>query len=144
MRRERSMLGAATVERLTTPFPNQRRLLGDLGERLGVQHLLAKGYRIREQNFRVREGEIDIVAERGDMLAFVEVRCKRGDARGTAVESLTPAKQRRLVGLANAYEQAREGLPERRRIDLIAVDFGPGGRLLSLQHIEGAVSADAG
>jgi putative endonuclease len=121
-----------------------RRNFGDLGERLAVQHLLAKGYRIRERNFRVREGEIDIVAERGDLVAFVEVRCKRGDAMGTAGESLTPAKQRRLVGLADAYEQAREGLPERRRIDVIAVDFGPGGRLLSLQHIEGAVRADVG
>ena len=123
------------------PTSSPRRRLGELGERLAVQHLLAKGYRIRERNFRVREGEIDIVAELDGVVAFVEVRCKRGGAMGTAGESLTPAKQRRLVGLADAYEQAREGLPERRRIDVIAVDFGPGGRLLSLQHIEGAVDA---
>jgi Holliday junction resolvase-like predicted endonuclease len=44
--------------------PPSRRAFGDLGERLAVQHLLAKGYRIRERNFRVREGEIDIIAER--------------------------------------------------------------------------------
>jgi putative endonuclease len=136
------MLAAATAGRLTAPFPNHRRLLGDLGERLGVQHLLAKGYRIRERNFRVREGEIDIVAERGDLLAFVEVRCRRGDRMGTAGESLTPAKQRRLVGLADAYGLAREGLPEQRRIDVIALDFGPGNRLLSLEHIEGAIGAE--
>jgi putative endonuclease len=121
---------------------DQRRALGDLGERLAVQHLLAKGYRIRERNFRVREGEIDIVAERGDLLAFVEVRCRQGDAMGTAGESLTVAKRRRLVGLAEAYGQARDGLPAERRIDVIALDFGPGGRLLSLEHIEGAVWAE--
>jgi putative endonuclease len=119
-----------------------RRNLGDLGERLAVQHLLAKGYRIRERNFRVREGEIDIIAQHGDLLAFVEVRCRRGDAMGTAGESLTPAKQRRLLGLAEAYGQARDGLPAQRRIDVIALDFGPGGRLLSLDHIEGAIWAD--
>lgn len=76
------------------------------------------------------------------MLAFVEVRCRRGDAMGTAGESLTEAKQQRLVRLAEAYGQAREGLPAQRRIDVLALDFGPGGRLLSLDHIEGAVWAE--
>ena len=123
-------------------MPPSRRALGDLGERLAVQHLLAKGYRIRERNFRFREGEIDIVAELGDLLAFIEVRCRRGGAMGTASESLTPAKRQRLVGLAEAYGQTDDGLPERRRIDVIAVDFEPSGRLLSLEHIEGAVWAD--
>jgi putative endonuclease len=122
--------------------PPPGRVLGDLGERLAVQHLLAKGYRIRERNFRIREGEIDIVAEQDDLLAFIEVRCRRGQAMGTASESLTPTKQRRLVGLAEAYGQTDDRLPERRRIDVIAVDFGPSGRLLSLEHIEGAVWAE--
>jgi putative endonuclease len=122
--------------------PPSRRVLGDLGERLAVQHLLAKGYRIRERNFRVREGEIDIIAQYGDVLAFVEVRCRRGDAMGTAGESLTSVKQQRLIALAEAYGQARDGLPAQRRIDVIAVDFGQGGRLLSLDHIEGAIWAE--
>ena len=119
-----------------------RRALGDLGERLAVQHLLSKGYRIRQRNVRTRYGEIDIIAERGDTLAFVEVKARRGNSMGTALESLTPAKQRRLVALAEAYGQGREDLPERRRIDLIALDLASDGRLLSLKHIEGAVSAE--
>ena len=118
---------------------NPRRDLGDFGERLAVQHLEAKGYRIVERNYRKREGEIDIVAQTGDVLAFVEVKCRRGATMGTAVEALTRAKQRRLVALADVYGQEKEGLPEQRRIDLIAVDLAPDGRLLSLQHIEGAV-----
>ncbi len=121
---------------------DRRRALGELGERLAAQHLLAKGYRLRERNFRTREGEIDIIAESAGLLAFVEVRCRQGSRMGTAAESLTAAKQRRLVALAEAYGQAREGLPEQRRIDVIAVDLAPDGRLLSLQHIEGAVWAD--
>ncbi len=120
-----------------------RRTLGELGERLAVQHLLSKGYRICERNVRTREGEIDIIAQSEDMLAFVEVKTRRGSSMGTAAESLSPTKQRRLVALAEAYGQGRDDLPQQRRIDLIALDLAPDGRLLSLRHIEGAVRADA-
>ena len=118
---------------------NPRKTLGELGERLAVENLLAKGYTIREQNFRTAAGEIDIVAEGEGVLAFVEVKCRRGSSMGTAVEALTLAKQRRMVVMAEAYGQAREGLPEQWRIDLIAVDFERDGRLMSLVHYENAV-----
>ena len=121
---------------------NGRRALGELGERLAAEHLSAKGYRIRERNFRTAAGEIDIVAEGGGVLAFVEVRCRRGSSMGTAAESLSPAKQRRMVEMAGAYGQARDDLPEQWRIDLIAIDFESDGRLASLVHYENAVTAD--
>ena len=121
---------------------NGRRALGELGERLAAEHLTAKGYRIRERNFRTAAGEIDIVAEAGGVLAFVEVRCRRGSAMGTAAESLSLAKQRRMVEMAEAYGQARDELPEQWRIDLIAIDFESGGRLVLLVHYENAVTAD--
>jgi putative endonuclease len=108
---------------------NRRKDLGDFGERVAVQHLEAKGYRIRERNFRTREGEIDVIAEGADVLAFVEVRCRRGASMGTAVESLSLRKQQRLVNLAEAYGQARDNLPENWRIDVIALDLAPDGRL---------------
>lgn len=119
-----------------------RRRLGEFGERLAVQHLESKGYRIIERNFRTREGEVDIIACIGEVLAFVEVKCRRGNVMGSAVESLSPAKRRRLVALAEAYPTDSHSLPDGRRIDLIAVDLAPDGRLLSLQHIEGAVWAE--
>ncbi|HEY5640010.1 MAG TPA: YraN family protein [Dehalococcoidia bacterium] len=119
-----------------------RRELGELGERLAAEHLEANGYLIRERNFRTAAGEIDIVAEAADALAFVEVRARRGSAMGTAAESLSPAKQRRMVEMAEAYGQARDGLPEQWRIDLIAIDFERDGRLASLVHYENAVTAD--
>ena len=121
---------------------NGRRALGELGERLAAEHLEANGYRLRERNFRTAAGEIDIVAEGDGVLAFVEVKCRRGSSMGTAAESLSPAKQRRMVEMAEAYGQARENLPEQWRIDLIAIDFGRDGRLASLVHFENAVTAD--
>jgi putative endonuclease len=121
---------------------NPRKTLGDLGERLAVEHLLANGYTIRDRNFRTRAGEIDIVAEGAGVLAFVEVKCRRGSAMGTASQALTPTRQRRMVEMAAAYGQARDDLPEQWRIDLIAIDFQRDGRLASVVHYENAVDGD--
>ncbi len=117
-----------------------RRSLGDFGERVAAAHLEAQGYAIRRRNFRTREGEIDIVAEKEGCLVFVEVRTRRGQVMGTAAESVTPRKQRRLLALAEAYMQAVEGpLPSRQRIDIITVTLAADGRVLAVDHIEDAV-----
>ena len=119
---------------------SRRRLdLGDFGERVAAAHLEAKGYHIRERNFRVAEGEIDIIAECGGTLVFVEVRTRRGGSHGTAAESVTARKAAHLVAAAQAYGQARADCPAEQRIDVIAVEMAPDGRLLSLEQIEGAV-----
>ncbi|MGD0765640.1 MAG: YraN family protein [Dehalococcoidia bacterium] len=120
--------------------PRQR--LGQFGERLAVAHLEAAGYRIIERNFRCREGEIDVIAQRDAVLVFVEVRTRRGDAMGRAVDSLTPLKGARISAAADAYCQQRPVMPAERRIDVIAVDLSPAGRLLSLDHIENAFLGD--
>ena len=116
-----------------------RRDLGAFGERLAAAHLEAKGYRIRARNFRCREGEIDIVAEDGDCLVFVEVRTRRGDAFGTPAESVTVAKERRLLTVARAYLQEHPDLPPNQRIDVVAIELSRG-RLLAVQHIEAAIA----
>ena len=87
-----------------------------------------------------REGEIDIIAEKEDCLVFVEVRTRRGQAMGTAAESITPRKQERLLALAEAYMQAAQGsLPAHQRIDVIAISLASDGRVLAVQQIEDAV-----
>jgi putative endonuclease len=116
-----------------------RQALGAFGERVAAAHLEAKGYSILERNYRRREGEIDIVAVAGGCLVFVEVRTRRGQERGSAVESVSPAKGTRLAALAEAYCQDRPDLPPDRRIDVVAVELSPAGRLLNIQHIENAV-----
>ena len=117
-----------------------RRQLGAFGERLAVAHLEAKGYRIRARNFRCREGEIDIVAQDGETLVFVEVRTRRGDALGGPAESVTAGKEARLVAAATAYVQSLPEPPTDQRIDVVAIQLSPGGRLLAVDHIEGAVA----
>jgi putative endonuclease len=116
-----------------------RRDLGDFGERVAAAHLEAKGYRIVERNFRVREGEVDVIAERDGTLVFVEVRTRRGSALGTAAESVTAAKAARLIVAAQAYAQSLATPPADQRIDVIAVTLAADGRVLSVEQIEGAV-----
>ena len=120
-----------------------RRDLGDFGERVAAAHLEAKGYRIRERNFRTREGEVDIIAERGSTLVFVEVRTRRGDELGSASESVTASKASHILAAAQAYVQANEGCPADQRIDVIALSLAADGRMLSLEHIEGAIEETA-
>ena len=116
-----------------------RRSLGDFGERVARAHLEANGYRILATNFRVREGEVDIVAERDGVVAFVEVKTRRGDAMGSALEAIDGRKAQRLLLVAEAFAEQHPDLPPDRRIDLIAIDLDAGGRVVSLQHIESAV-----
>jgi len=116
-----------------------RRDLGDFGERVAAAHLEANGYHIRERNFRVAEGEIDIIAERDGTLVFVEVRTRRGGSRGTAAESVTARKAAHLLAVAQAYAQERPDCPPDQRIDVIALTLAPDGRVLALEQIEGAV-----
>ncbi len=120
----------------------ERRALGDFGERVAKAHLEAKGYRILATNFRVREGEVDIVAQQGDVVAFVEVKTRRGEAMGSAVEAIGRRKAQRLLQVAEAFDQQHPELPPDRRIDLIAIDLDAAGRVVSLQHIESAVEGN--
>jgi putative endonuclease len=120
----------------------ERVLLGEFGERVAVAHLESEGYRVLARNFRCREGEIDIIAQNGGCLVFVEVRTRRGESMGSAAESLTPLKGARISAAAEAYCDANPDCGEECRIDVIAVDLTPRGRLLRLEHIENAFSSD--
>ena len=118
---------------------DDRRGLGRWGEELAAQHLLTQGYEIIVRNWRCEHGELDLVAREGDCLAFVEVRTRRGQAMGTPEESITPAKQAKLVDLGQAYVQAHDWTGAW-RIDVVAVEMDRRGRLLRVDHYENAVT----
>jgi len=85
------------------PPPEARRAQGDAAEERACRHLDRSGFTIVERNFRTRGGEIDIVARKGDVLVFVEVRSREVTDFGTPEESVTPAKRRRIVATARQY-----------------------------------------
>ena len=117
-----------------------RKALGEMGERWAREYLERNGYRILETNFRCREGEIDIVAQHEDCLVFVEVRTKTGSRFGTPEESVTAAKQEKLVSVAMSYLQTHDDLPSEWRIDVVAIEVSPNGRVARTELIRNAVS----
>jgi putative endonuclease len=80
--------------------PDVRRAVGAAGEDAVAHWYDDAGYAVLTRNWRVREGEIDIVARRGRTIVFCEVKTRRGDAFGTPAEAVTPRKQSRLRKLA--------------------------------------------
>ena len=117
-----------------------RKNLGDSGERVAAMFLEQRGYKILARNFRTRVGEMDLVAEDTDGLAFVEVRTRRGDALGAPEESLTPRKRARLLTVAQEFLQAHEAYADRAwRIDLVAIELDRAGRVARMDVIKGAV-----
>ena len=118
---------------------DDRRGLGRHGERLAGDHLAAKGYRLVARNWRIQTGELDLVAEDGETLVVVEVRTRRGRSMGSPEESITAAKQARLVDLSEAYVQEVQW-PGPWRIDVVAVEMDQRGRVLRLEHYENAIT----
>lgn len=107
---------------------HKRQELGKDGEALACTELEARGYAILERRHRTRYGEIDVIAKDGDTLVFVEVRRKSAADFGSAAESVTRDKQRRIVRMALDY-LARAGLVDRCpvRFDVVAIDDQPEG-----------------
>jgi putative endonuclease len=118
----------------------KRRDVGILGEKLARNFLKKRGFRIRETNYRCREGEIDIIARDQDYLVFVEVRTKTSTEFGTPEESITPDKMRRLAAATARYRQSHSNLPPSWRIDVVAVELNQTtGKPLRIELIENAV-----
>jgi putative endonuclease len=109
-----------------------------MGEELAARYLRERGYIIRERNWRCQIGEVDIIAEEGDALVFVEVRTRRGRDFGTPEESVTPRKRAKLIEVAEAYLQEHDW-PGDWRIDFVAVELTHSGKLLRVELIENAV-----
>jgi len=116
-----------------------RKRLGDAGEEIATRELVRRGYVVRERNWRCPEGELDMVAEQGETLVFVEVRTRRGDRFGTPEESITLAKRAHLIAAAQAYLQAHSLQDRDWRIDVVAVEMSAQGQLRRVDVIENAI-----
>jgi len=134
----------------TSKQPDPRRRLGDAGETMAVQTLNAAGLTIVARNWRCAAGEIDIIAHEkapdyatGEIdatwLVIVEVRTRRGDRYGTALQSLSPRKQTKLREVAAHYLQSC-GWHGPWRIDLVAIQMDTRGHLIAVDHLRHAVT----
>ena len=116
-------------------MPSPRSKLGAQGETIAAAHLEAQGMRIVDRNFHTRYGEVDLIAEQGDAIVFVEVKTRRTRAYGTPEESVTPRKRERLLKTAQTYLQ-EHGLDQRAwRIDVVAITLQANGPAV-INHVE--------
>lgn len=119
---------------------DMRQATGLAGEDLAARHLESLGYRVIARRYRVRVGEIDLVASRPGLLVFIEVKTRRQTRFGTPAESVRRQKQVRITRAAEQFlltaaTASHEGFSC--RFDVIAITFHADSRV-HIEHLEDA------
>ncbi|HZH04119.1 MAG TPA: YraN family protein [Myxococcaceae bacterium] len=117
----------------------ERRQRGDRAEEVAVRYLQERGYRVVARNFHCAYGELDVVAEKDDLLCVVEVRMRTSAAWGDPAQTVMSSKQRRIVKATLHYLARRRMQDVAVRFDVISV-LGRGDGA-AVEHIPGAFDA---
>lgn len=110
---------------------------GDTGENAVCDYLCLKGYQILARNFRIRGGEIDIIATANGIVAFTECKTRACGAAASGAEGVTNAQKRRIAKTAAEY-CLRTGCMLQPRFDIAEVDLGADGMPVRINYIENA------
>ncbi|WP_438446816.1 YraN family protein [Gorillibacterium sp. sgz5001074] len=122
-----------------SPRKDNRVALGRWGEETAVRYLAGAGLQILARNWRARSGELDVIAEEGETLVFVEVRTRRSAGRfGSAEESVDWRKVRQVRDTATLYLYTTKQHGRKCRFDVIAVTGSPSQGTLAVKHIPNA------
>ncbi len=113
------------------------RLLGAFGEHRAARFLRENGYNIYTTNFSAAGGELDIVAEKYNVLCFVEVKTRKQGGMLSPEHAVDYSKQENLRSAAAAYIN-RYKLTNAFRFDIVEVIVDEGDNLKSINHIENA------
>ncbi len=111
---------------------------GKRGEDAAIQLLQDKGYSVWERNYKIRGGEIDLIANKGPLITFVEVKTRTTEEYGAPLESITSKKKASIIRTAERYLYDRdlhEGWDI--RYDVVSV-YSPKGQPPQIEHIEDA------
>lgn len=118
--------------------------VGNWGEALTAEYLRGKGYHILDSGFRCQEGEIDLIAQKGDTLAFVEVKTRQSAHYGAGREAVDRRKQRKITATAFHYLAQHPDLPHKIRFDVadILAPQGVQTQRPALRYLENAFACD--
>lgn len=108
---------------------------GISGEKLAVQHLKEKGYDILHTNWRNGKAEADIIAEKGGIIIFVEVKTRATDYFGSPAEAVQKQKQKMMVKAAEAYLEINS-IDKEVRYDVVSIVLND--NQTTIEHIEEA------
>lgn len=114
---------------------------GRTGEEIALKLLREKGYIILERNWRYQHKEVDIIAQDGLELVFIEVKLRTSSTYGTAIQGVDEAKRHNLTIAADHYVRSR-GLALPVRYDIIAIDIHADGSQ-KIEHAQRAFYATA-
>lgn len=115
---------------------------GSLGESIAEKYLRDKGYKIIERRYRIRGGEIDLVAIDKGAVVFVEVKTRTSEEYGAPEEAVGTTKQKRLLRAVARYLAAHKEFEKmNRRIDVVAIDLDTVSRRAQVRHIPCAVES---
>jgi putative endonuclease len=103
--------------------PKENLELGKLAEEVATAFLEENGFQILTRNFRVRLGEVDIVAKEKDTFCFIEVKSKSSDRFGDPLEAVSLTKQRQISRVALSYLKENKLLHKSARFDVVSVVF---------------------
>ncbi len=120
---------------------DRRHSLGSEGEERAAAFLARRGYRIVARNVRAAGVEIDLIAARGVVLCFVEVKTRRGRRYGAPEEAVDARKRARLVRAAAAWLRANRTRARRARFDVVTCEPRASGEW-QIRHLEGAFDAN--
>ena len=110
---------------------------GKLGEDCAANFLEASGYKIVTRNFRIRSAEIDIIAQKDDVIIFVEVKARSDIRHGLPSEAVTVRKQKKIIEAAGVFLQDENFSECACRFDVIEI-YLRGGVVEEINHIENA------
>lgn len=113
------------------------KVAGNFGEDCAAQFLESAGYTIVARNFRIRSAEIDIIAQRNDVLAFIEVKARSSIRHGLPSEAVTRRKQKKIIAAAGVFLQDEKFCDCACRFDVVEVYLN-GERVEEINHIENA------
>ena len=100
---------------------DKKQQFGKKGESLAVRHLERLGYRIIEQNYRTKLGEIDIIARDNDTIVFVEVKSRKTGRFGNPKWAVTLQKQRKISMVALQFLKKTRQNSARARFDVVSI-----------------------
>jgi putative endonuclease len=111
------------MELASAPSMSHARLaFGKYGEDLACEELERRGYRVVARRYRTRSGELDIVAEDGAYVVFVEVKARQDGSFGDPEEAVTLQKQRKLIWMATDYLARNDLQNAPCRFDVVAIN----------------------
>jgi len=123
---------------MNTPQRPTKYAMGMEGQQVAEAYLCEKGLRILACNYRIRTGEIDLVAQHGTYLVFIEVKTRKSHTYGQGRESVTRHKQQQIIRTALHYITRHNMHDHDMRFDVVEVTINPSNQIASVEHIENA------